>query len=285
MPDDTNTQVAEPEGTAIGNQEDEQSFFESDDDEDKDFEGESSEKENETNPPDESETTQSGYETGTETESKAETDTGTETETQQETDQGDDQGDKSETDTETDQEADDEDILRGRELLSRREKSETTDTDDARRAQQQAQEQAQRQAQQQAQANAQRQSPAQESYDTNAIETINKFIPKNLFPKDPVKLSDGTELDYGHVMQQLPELPTMITGTFDFMVRELTKSGYLLTGKSAQDTIGKLTDSIKNEFFLQHLTHPEYGVPNAAEIAKTDEFQKWYESQPNRFRD
>lgn len=155
----------------------------------------------------------------------------------------------------------DEDITRGKELLVEQEKAE---------ADQKALDQANRQTR----ADAGAYDPLTEKHDAKSIEFFKSVIPENLLP-ETVTLEDGTELDFGDVIKDTPEIPVMISIIANNIVRQMIANKYLAT----TEDIAGLDNNFNNRLFLRTVTNKQDGVPDAKKIYNSPEFKKWVPEQ------
>jgi hypothetical protein len=118
-----------------------------------------------------------------------------------------------------------------------------------------------------------------EAFDKNAIETFKSIVPENLFPDEPVELSDGTTLDYASLVKEYPEMPSYVAGVANNIVRQMLETGYMVSGEKYQKDVQGIRDSLAQHLFLRDVTHPIYGVPKAKEIVKSKEFNEWLPKQ------
>lgn len=123
-----------------------------------------------------------------------------------------------------------------------------------------------------------------ESYTDDHIKQFNGIIPEGLFPKDPVKLDDGTELDFESVVKDYPEIPAMVAGITNHIVREMMGTGFLAGGDHLKSGGNDLMQKIQNMLFVREITHPVYGVPNAKDIVESKEFPKWLEKESDEIK-
>lgn len=251
MLDDIEQEVAESEGPAIGKEEDESEFFESEEDE---LGNEVSGKEEQSS--NESESEQQEQESSQESNQ--------EQQTESETNDTDESNESDET-----EEEDDEDLIRGKSLLEAEQKAE----EDRQKKEREEQDQRQQQEQPQNQL-------VGERFDHQHFEALRSHIPKNLFPNEPVKLSDGTELDFKSLVTDYPELPYYVSAMANNLIRQMAASGFLVSGESSQKQLTNINETIDKRNFVRTVTHPEYGVPKAHEISESQEFKEWYPKQP-----
>lgn len=185
----------------------------------------------------------------------------------------DDTEDKSEPDSEQDTESsddeEDEDLKRGKAILDaeEQERAEKERLENERREQEQAKE------------TPHANKLVGERFEQHHFEALKNFIPQNLFPKEPVKLSDGTELDFKTLVTDYPELPFYVSAIANNLVRQMTESGFLVSNEAAQQQLSKVHETMDQRTFSMTVTHPEYGVPKAAEIADSQEFKDWYSKE------
>jgi len=190
-----------------------------------------------------------------------------------------DETDKSdEADEEEEPGEDDEDVTRGKEILEAEEKAE---------ADKKAASEAEKVQKEEDGAY----SPFTESWGDEQIKFFSGVIPPNLFPdtalmrdKDGnvVKDAEGNDvsLDFKGVFENEPELPLMIVGIANNIIRQLIANGYLAT---THDVAG-VNESIDNRLFLRTLTNKTDGVPKAQEIYRDESFKKWMGEQPKEIQ-
>ena len=161
---------------------------------------------------------------------------------------------------------DDDDIKRGREIISENEKAET-----AAASQKQAAATDTAQSQQ-----APAYDPLTEQHDAKSIDFFKGVIPKGLFPKEPITLADGTELDFNSVIENEPEIPVMVAIIANNIVKQMVKNGYLAT----TDSTTSIRSEVDNKLFVRTLTNKVDGVPNARQIYADPKFKEWFGKEP-----
>ncbi len=114
-----------------------------------------------------------------------------------------------------------------------------------------------------------------ESFTADTVTKIAEYVPKNLLPES-VKLPDGTELDFKTVMADYPEIPHIVAAYANNIIRQMVNNGFLVSGNRLQD----FDKTIDRRSFIRTVTHPQYGVPQADKIVKSDEYKAWVEKQP-----
>jgi hypothetical protein len=123
-----------------------------------------------------------------------------------------------------------------------------------------------------------------ERFEKQHLEVFHNVLPKNLFPKEPVKLNDGTELDFNSLVTDYPEIPYFVAGIVNNLVRQMTEGGYLVSNDHNQKQIGQINEGFEKQLFVRTVTHPEYGVPKAAEIADSKKYKEWLPEQPEEIQ-
>lgn len=170
---------------------------------------------------------------------------------------------------EEEEEAEDEDVLRGKEILESQRKSE----EEKKRLEEEAQ----------AKTEPEEKKYTFDKYSDENLDILHGLIPPNLFP-DTVKLPDGTELDYGDITGNFPALPSMIAGIANHVIRSMMETGYLVGGEQLKNEISGTNQARDKSWFIRTVTHPVYGVQNAAEIVNSDDYKKWFPEQPEEIQ-
>jgi len=159
----------------------------------------------------------------------------------------------------------DEDVERGKAIIEQRQKQEA--------------ERQQREAEQQRTQDPDKYDYRKESLKQEQVEVLNSVIPKNLLPTGPIKMEDGTVLNFDDLTKEYPELPIYIGAHVDNIIRQLVDSGFLVGSQKYQSDIKSINDGMDQRMFLRTVTHPQYGVPEAAKIAASQEFKDWFASE------
>lgn len=172
---------------------------------------------------------------------------------------------------ESEEDEDDDDIKRGKELIAKKEQEE---------AEQKEKEEAEK---------AEHDEPESadlrnEKFEIKDLETLHSHIPKNLLPKGEIELEDGTKLNFDEVVKDYPEMPMMIGAVANNMIRQLIDKEFLMSYEKFDQEANRFLDNYEKNMFVRTVTHPEYGVPNADEIAKSDEYVKWFKALPDSLR-
>lgn len=165
---------------------------------------------------------------------------------------------------------DDEDIRRGRELLGEDSKKEGEEGEEGKgdkETQEGAQEPAADLTVEQF-----RESIFHAKHTPDSIKEMVSYIPENLLP-DEVTLEDGTVCDFVELREENPGLIPAITAVAHNIVMQMVANNYL------QTTEGMM--AMLNE---RDLTHPQYGVPKAREIERSNEFKAWLDKQPKEIQ-
>ena len=185
---------------------------------------------------------------------------------------------KDEKATITESQEDDDDIKRGRELLAAQKKAKEEQeaakppVDESKMTPQQKRE-------------ARISAVLNESFDKDTIEkVILPSIPKNILPKEPITLADGTTMDFGEVVKDYPEMPALVAIIANNIMRQMAATGYLVSGEQYQSDIQRFGKTIDSRQMERTITHPVYGVPNAKEIVRSADFAPWMEKQPDEIK-
>ena len=122
--------------------------------------------------------------------------------------------------------------------------------------------------------------PLDKSFNEKDIGFIaSEAIPKGLLP-DKVELTDGTMLDFKGFTQANPEVPVMIAAYAHNIVEQMIANGVIMT----EQNMSNLSNTLNNKLFINSLTNSADGVPNAQEIYKSEDFQKWFKAQDDSIK-
>lgn len=181
--------------------------------------------------------------------------------------------DQQEGEPDNEEDDDDEDLKRGKELLDaikEKEAAEAAKKEDA--PTETTRDDAEKQAKHQRISQVYNQ-----SWDEKSIkDTLLKVIPPNLFPKDPVKLEDGSTLDFGTVMEEVPELPSMIAMMAHNVIEQMVATGYLVGNDRYSKDVEKYMGAVDQRIFTNTIINR---IPKAREIVSSTEFQEWAPKQ------
>lgn len=165
---------------------------------------------------------------------------------------------------ETEDVEEDEDTLRGKELLEEEERL---------AAEQRAAYQAARVQPQEGY------NPFSEANTDSDIEFFRTVIPPKLLP-DTAKLKDGTELNFGSIIESEPEIPVMIAVIANNLIRQMIANKYIATHEDLNGT----KQTFDNQLFIRTVTNEANGVPDAPRIARDPKFQEWLAKQPKEIQ-
>lgn len=123
-----------------------------------------------------------------------------------------------------------------------------------------------------------------ESFDTKTLGIIQSVIPKNLLPSEPIKLEDGTELDFGAIDKDYPEMRVYVAAIANNLMRQMISNMGIMTGDQFQESMKGRTEQADHDRFVRTVRHPQYGVPKAEEIAASDAFKEWLPNQKDEIK-